>query len=256
MLGQSLFNGSLQSYKTQLQQARIALCGQRMLTILPETGQIAPLDYHCHKWRECSICLTRRAEEERCRVEQHKTKTGKVIKQIEVTKPEYEALMKQLKKEGGEYRRFPLAGDKAVVLHDNINLPGKPVFNLDKLDWNGLVQTPPHKSIRGGMGAGLGAKLEPVEEAQVLVDYKAVASTLSEYAEQAMIEEVMNRTLVMNPNIITLQSCITTRIALIGSLLREHGNTLDFMFPMRKKVRGSQINWKPVDRQIFSMFFE
>lgn len=248
-----IFGGHIQNFKGDLIKTHIGLCGQHMLTLLPETGQITPLDYHCHRWRECSKCLDARAEEEKCRIEGAKNK-GQTIKIEYVSKAGLNVLIKQIKKAGGDYRRFPLPGDQVAVLHNIPNVPGSPVFNLEKLDWSRLVATPSSESIRGSLGQ-LPAKPEDTTNERVLVSYRALASNLSPYAEADVTREILQRTWVMKPNAQTLQSCLDTRIALMVSLLAEHGNTIEFGVFMRKWVKITQIDWTPVDRDVFAQFF-
>lgn len=148
---------------------RTEYCGKIWRWIFQVDGSMRKMSYTCGNWRYCSNCMAQRVKKYRghvlsALVEKRKRGDGNSLRVINKTTPYVRRLI------GKEhYVSFP--GSITITDLDTIDIDGNDLSygDLDVLDWEAIVNTPPGRRISGILG-----RPEEKEDHRVPIDAQSV----------------------------------------------------------------------------------
>jgi len=148
------------------QMRRLAMCGKPSERVIGETGDIKSFTYHCGLWRPdfglkpCAFCMQERADMFREEALRAITQTHGTVRYIMIDSDLVDGLVTEHDLTKQNYRRYPGANDKSLLLIDNEFKIGQQFTEkeVNEIDWLIYANTPGFCRTSGKIGL-LPAKL-------------------------------------------------------------------------------------------------
>jgi len=173
---------------------RLAMCGRPSERVIGETGDIKSFTYHCGLWRPdfglkpCAFCMQERADMFREEALRAITQTHGTVRYIMIDSDLVDGLVTEHDLTKQNYRRYPGANDKSLLLIDNEFKIGQQFTEkeVNEIDWLTYADTPGSCRTSGKIGL-LPAKLNKEDESEI-VSYICDVIQITDLTEEQKIE--------------------------------------------------------------------